>query len=154
MRQYLYPVFLPVCPIRGMSYNVFTFQSCLVSTSETTRIRFFMDLLIAKQKPVMLVGSAGSGKTVSVAAKLNSLPESYAITNVPFNFYTTSGEIGYALSNVSMTKWFVSLSAAPMHMSIGRNKGSEWLTTLRGNCMKSFFNNSCYCGVGWWFLRN
>lgn len=66
-------------------------QSCLVSTSETTRIRFFMDLLIAKQKPVMLVGSAGSGKTVSVAAKLNSLPDSYAITNVPFNFYTTSG---------------------------------------------------------------
>ncbi|KAJ0173728.1 hypothetical protein K1T71_010877 [Dendrolimus kikuchii] len=65
-------------------------QSCLVSTSETTRIRFFMDLLIAKQKPVMLVGSAGSGKTVSVAAKLNSLPDSYAITNVPFNFYTTS----------------------------------------------------------------
>lgn len=51
-----------------------------------------MDLLIVKQKPVMLVGSAGSGKTVSVAAKLNSLPDSYAITNVPFNFYTTSGE--------------------------------------------------------------
>ncbi|XP_039757462.1 dynein beta chain, ciliary-like [Pararge aegeria] len=65
-------------------------QSCLVSTSETTRIRFFMDLLIAKQKPVMLVGSAGSGKTVSVAAKLNSLSDNYAITNVPLNFYTTS----------------------------------------------------------------
>jgi dynein heavy chain, axonemal len=67
-------------------------QSCLVSTSETTRIRFFMDMLIAKQKPVMLVGSAGSGKTVSVAAKLNSLPDSFAITNVPLNFYTTSGK--------------------------------------------------------------
>lgn len=51
-----------------------------------------MDLLIAKEKPVMLVGSAGSGKTVSVAAKLNSLSESYAITNVPLNFYTTSGK--------------------------------------------------------------
>lgn len=67
------------------------FQSCLVSTSETTRIRFFMDLLIAKQKPVMLVGSAGSGKTVSVASKLNALSDNYAITNVPLNFYTTSG---------------------------------------------------------------
>ncbi|XP_075982942.1 dynein beta chain, ciliary-like [Anticarsia gemmatalis] len=65
-------------------------QSCLVSTSETTRTRFFMDLLLAKTKPVMLVGSAGSGKSVSVAAKLNSLPDSYAITNVPLNFYTTS----------------------------------------------------------------
>lgn len=63
-----------------------------MSTSETTRIRFFMDLLIAKQKPVMLVGSAGSGKTVSVAAKLNSLSDNFAITNVPLNFYTTSGK--------------------------------------------------------------
>lgn len=50
-----------------------------------------MDLLIAKEKPVMLVGAAGSGKTVSVAAKLAALPDSYAITNVPLNFYTTSG---------------------------------------------------------------
>lgn len=39
----------------------------------------------------MLVGSAGSGKTVSVAAKLNALSDSYAVTNVPLNFYTTSG---------------------------------------------------------------
>lgn len=40
----------------------------------------------------MLVGAAGSGKTVSVAAKLNSLPDSYALTNAPLNFYTTSGK--------------------------------------------------------------
>lgn len=52
-----------------------------------------MDMLITKQKPVMLVGSAGSGKTVSVAAKLNALPDSYAITNAPLNFYTTSGKL-------------------------------------------------------------
>lgn len=68
------------------------YQSCLVSTSETTRIRFFMDLLIKKERPVMLVGAAGSGKTVSVAAKLNALPDSYAVTNAPLNFYTTSGK--------------------------------------------------------------
>lgn len=43
----------------------------------------------------MLVGAAGSGKTVSVAAKLNALPESYAITNAPLNFYTTSGKYIY-----------------------------------------------------------
>ncbi|CAH0400414.1 unnamed protein product [Chilo suppressalis] len=85
-------------------------QSCLVSTSETTRIRFFMDLLIAKQKPVMLVGSAGSGKTVSVAAKLNSLPESYAITNVPLNFYTTSEMIQKVLEK-------------PLEKKSGRNFG-------------------------------
>nr|XP_049704637.1 dynein beta chain, ciliary-like [Helicoverpa armigera] len=85
-------------------------QSCLVSTSETTRTRFFMDLLISKTKPVMLVGSAGSGKTVSVAAKLNSLPDSYAITNVPLNFYTTSEMIQRVLEK-------------PLEKKSGRNFG-------------------------------
>ncbi|XP_060805137.1 dynein beta chain, ciliary [Amyelois transitella] len=85
-------------------------QSCLVSTSETTRIRFFMDLLIAKQKPVMLVGSAGSGKTVSFAAKLNALPDSFAITNVALNFYTTSEMIQKVLEK-------------PLEKKSGRNFG-------------------------------
>ncbi|XP_013170954.1 PREDICTED: dynein beta chain, ciliary-like [Papilio xuthus] len=85
-------------------------QSCLVSTSETTRIRFFMDLLIAKQKPVMLVGAAGSGKTVSVAAKLNALPDSYALTSVPLNFYTTSEMIQKVLEK-------------PLEKKSGRNFG-------------------------------
>ncbi|KAI8425202.1 hypothetical protein MSG28_007025 [Choristoneura fumiferana] len=85
-------------------------QSLLVSTSETTRIRFFMDLLIPKQKPVMLVGSAGSGKTVSVAAKLNALSDSYAITNVPLNFYTTSEMIQKVLEK-------------PLEKKSGRNFG-------------------------------
>ncbi|XP_068619246.1 dynein beta chain, ciliary-like [Battus philenor] len=85
-------------------------QSCLVSTSETTRIRFFMDLLIAKQKPLMLVGAAGSGKTVSVAAKLNSLPDSYALTSVPLNFYTTSEMIQKVLEK-------------PLEKKSGRNFG-------------------------------
>ncbi|KAJ8945230.1 hypothetical protein NQ318_011210 [Aromia moschata] len=65
-------------------------QATLVNTAETTRIRFFLNNLMDKKVPVMLVGSAGSGKTVIVAEKLNSLSDNYAITNVPFNFYTTS----------------------------------------------------------------
>lgn len=65
-------------------------QATLVNTAETTRIRYFMDVLIAQKHPVMLVGTAGSGKSVMMADKLNSLSDNYAITNVPFNFYTTS----------------------------------------------------------------
>lgn len=38
----------------------------------------------------MLVASAGTGKTVLMNDKLTSLPETYMIANVPFNFYTTS----------------------------------------------------------------
>lgn len=40
--------------------------------------------------PVMLVGPGGSGKTVLITEKLTALNENYAVTNVPFNFYTTS----------------------------------------------------------------
>lgn len=65
-------------------------QSTLVNTAETTRLRYFMDILIESNHPVMLVGGAGSGKSVIVAEKLNSLSLNYAVTNVPFNFYTTS----------------------------------------------------------------
>jgi len=56
------------------------------------RLRFFMDLLIKKRVPIMLVGGAGSGKSVIMADKLTSLPDNYNIANVPFNFYTTSGK--------------------------------------------------------------
>jgi dynein heavy chain, axonemal len=66
-------------------------QLTLVHTSETTRIRYFMDLLIEKSRPVMLVGAAGSGKTVLINDKLVSMPgEHWVKVNVPFNFYTTS----------------------------------------------------------------
>ncbi|XP_030760043.1 dynein beta chain, ciliary-like isoform X2 [Sitophilus oryzae] len=65
-------------------------QATLVSTAETSRIRFFVDHLVSMKVPVMLVGPAGSGKTVIIQEKLNSLTEQYSVTNVPFNFYTTS----------------------------------------------------------------
>ena len=62
-------------------------------TAETTRVRFFMDKLIQLGRPVMLVGPAGSGKTVLMQDKLNSLTDdgdNWMVANVPFNFYTTS----------------------------------------------------------------
>lgn len=40
----------------------------------------------------MLVGGAGTGKSVIINDKLKSLPNDlYAVTNVSLNFYTTSG---------------------------------------------------------------
>lgn len=39
----------------------------------------------------MLIGAAGSGKSVIVAEKLGSLPDDYNIASVPLNYYTTSG---------------------------------------------------------------
>lgn len=65
-------------------------QSTLVNTAETTKLRYFMDILIERDHPVMLVGGSGSGKSVIVSDKLNALSLNYVVTNVPFNFYTTS----------------------------------------------------------------
>ncbi|XP_006898632.1 PREDICTED: LOW QUALITY PROTEIN: dynein heavy chain 9, axonemal [Elephantulus edwardii] len=66
-------------------------QACLVHTSETIRVCYFMERLLARRRPVMLVGTAGTGKSVLVGAKLASLdPEEYLVKNVPFNYYTTS----------------------------------------------------------------
>ena len=48
-------------------------QAVLVNTHETTRLRFFLDVLVEKGKAVMLVGAAGSGKTVLVNDKLASM---------------------------------------------------------------------------------
>lgn len=43
------------------------------------------------RRPVMLVGNAGTGKTVLVGNKFASMdPDLFMITNVPFNYYTTS----------------------------------------------------------------
>lgn len=63
----------------------------MVHTAETIRVCYFMERLLERRRPVMLVGSAGSGKSVLVGAKLASLdPEEYMVRNVPFNYYTTS----------------------------------------------------------------
>jgi len=52
-----------------------------------------------QKHPVMLVGSAGCGKTVLMNEKLTSLSENYAVTNIPFNYYTTSGNHIFCLIN-------------------------------------------------------
>lgn len=85
-------------------------QSTLVHTSETTRIRFFMDMLVKMKRPVMLIGNAGLGKTVIINDKLSLLGEDYAISNVPFNFYTTSEMLQRVLEK-------------PLEKKAGRNFG-------------------------------
>lgn len=66
-------------------------QASVVHTTETVRIRYFMDLLMEKQRPVMLVGNAGTGKSVLMWDKLEALStDEYLVQSVPFNFYTTS----------------------------------------------------------------
>uniref|UniRef100_A0AAQ5YFA8 Dynein, axonemal, heavy polypeptide 9 like n=1 Tax=Amphiprion ocellaris TaxID=80972 RepID=A0AAQ5YFA8_AMPOC len=65
-------------------------QTVLVHTPETICLTFFMDLLLQRGKPIMLVGNAGVGKTILVSDKVAKLKEDYMVAKVPFNYYTTS----------------------------------------------------------------
>ncbi|XP_077291064.1 dynein heavy chain at 93AB [Arctopsyche grandis] len=92
-------------------------QAVLVPTSESIRLRYFMDLLMEKKHPVMLVGNAGCGKTVLVNEKLTGLSENYAVANVPFNFYTSSEMLQKVLEK-------------PLEKKAGRNYGPPGNKTL------------------------
>ncbi|MGH0141372.1 UNVERIFIED_CONTAM: hypothetical protein FKN15_073835 [Acipenser sinensis] len=86
-------------------------QACLVHTTETIRVRYFMDRLLERKRPVMLVGNAGTGKSVLVGDKLGSLDqEEYMIKNVPFNYYTTSAMLQAVLEK-------------PLEKKAGKNYG-------------------------------
>ncbi len=85
-------------------------QAALVNTTETTRIRYFLDLFVEKGRPIMLVGAAGTGKTVLMNDKLKGLSEDWVVVNVPFNFYTTSEMLQNVLEK-------------PLEKKAGRNYG-------------------------------
>uniref|UniRef100_A0A8B9S1G8 Dynein axonemal heavy chain 17 n=1 Tax=Accipiter nisus TaxID=211598 RepID=A0A8B9S1G8_9AVES len=86
-------------------------QASMVHTTETIRIRYFMDLLMEKQRPVMLVGNAGTGKSVLMRDKLEALSvDEYLVQSVPFNFYTTSAMLQAVLEK-------------PLEKKSGRNYG-------------------------------
>uniref|UniRef100_A0A452UEG0 Dynein axonemal heavy chain 17 n=1 Tax=Ursus maritimus TaxID=29073 RepID=A0A452UEG0_URSMA len=86
-------------------------QASLVHTTETIRIRYFMDLLMEKSWPLMLVGNAGTGKSVLMGDKLESLStDDYLVQAVPFNFYTTSAMLQGVLEK-------------PLEKKSGRNYG-------------------------------
>lgn len=92
-------------------------QSTLVHTSETTRLLYFADILTENNHPVMFIGPPGSGKTVVMAAKLNSLSDKWAVTNVPFNFYTNSDMLQKILEK-------------PLEKKAGRNYGPPGNKTM------------------------
>lgn len=92
-------------------------QAILVHTSESIRIRYFLDLLMVNKHPIMLCGNAGCGKTVLVNEKLQGLTESYAVQNVPFNFYTTSEMLQKILEK-------------PLEKKAGRNFGPPGNRTM------------------------
>uniref|UniRef100_A0A6I8NYC7 Dynein axonemal heavy chain 11 n=1 Tax=Ornithorhynchus anatinus TaxID=9258 RepID=A0A6I8NYC7_ORNAN len=85
-------------------------QAVLAHTAETTRLKYFTDLLLEAGKPIMLVGNAGVGKTVFVGDTLAHLSEDYTVAKVPFSYYTTSAVLQRILEK-------------PLEKKAGRNYG-------------------------------
>ncbi|NXH48679.1 DYH9 protein, partial [Dicaeum eximium] len=86
-------------------------QACLVPTAETVRLRFLVARLLQHQHPVLLVGTAGTGKSVLLGDTLCSLDtDMFLVKKVPFNYYTTSAMLQGVLEK-------------PLEKKAGRNYG-------------------------------
>ncbi|NXA70989.1 DYH9 protein, partial [Mohoua ochrocephala] len=86
-------------------------QACLVPTAETVRVRFLVARLLQRRRPVLLVGAAGTGKSVLLGDTLCSLDtDRYLVKKVPFNYYTTSAMLQGVLEK-------------PLDKKAGRNYG-------------------------------
>lgn len=86
-------------------------SAALVPTTETVRVRYWMNLLVDAGKPVLLVGAPGTGKTANIIDKLRSLDsESWLYTNTSFNHYTTHHTIQAVLE-------------VPLEKKAGKNYG-------------------------------
>eukprot|EP00601_Ochromonadales_sp_CCMP2298_P009433 CAMPEP_0173264512 /NCGR_PEP_ID=MMETSP1142-20121109/28018_1 /TAXON_ID=483371 /ORGANISM="non described non described, Strain CCMP2298" /LENGTH=2531 /DNA_ID=CAMNT_0014200063 /DNA_START=20 /DNA_END=7615 /DNA_ORIENTATION=+ len=69
----------------GASSNI------VVPTADTVRLTYLLSYLVRNSRPVMFVGSAGTGKTVLVKDYLDSLgvtDEAYKSATINMNFYT------------------------------------------------------------------
>jgi dynein heavy chain len=84
-----------------------------VPTPETCSVMNWMDLLVKRRKPIMLAGSAGTGKTQLVQGMLSKLDQkTYQHSNINFNFYTTSSVLATTM-------------AIPLEKKTGSNYGPQ-----------------------------
>jgi len=68
-----------------------TFSSIYVSTLHTTRLRYMLDVHVNRFKPVMFIGSAGTGKTAVTKEYLKtSSTEKIEYRIMNFNSFTDS----------------------------------------------------------------
>lgn len=85
-------------------------QSVLIPTEWAVCLHWFLEILIEKKLPIMIVGGAGTGKTVTINEKVSHLPDNYAVSNILFNFYTTSESLQKSLEKT-------------LEKKVGRNYG-------------------------------
>eukprot|EP00911_Craspedida_sp_UC1_P002095 UC1_evm8s1611 len=93
-------------------------QAAVVPTSETVRLRYWMDLMIRANVPVLLCGFPGTGKTALALDALNNLPEDeWQVATTAFNHYTIHHMMQEVLE-------------APLEKKAGKNFGPQGMKSL------------------------
>nr|PIL99668.1 dynein heavy chain family protein [Toxoplasma gondii COUG] len=75
------------------------FTNIVVSTVDTVRLHFVADLHVRRRKPLLLVGSSGTGKTTIIKDYLRGLPDEILSTTVNLNSYTDSRTLQAIIEN-------------------------------------------------------
>ena len=78
----------------GMIGDDCEFFDIIVSTRDSTRLSYLVDLLVTEAKPLMLVGGAGTGKTCTLNNYLlHGADEKYLNATIPMNYFTDSAAV-------------------------------------------------------------
>eukprot|EP00756_Hemistasia_phaeocysticola_P021738 Hpha_TRINITY_DN15791_c11_g1::TRINITY_DN15791_c11_g1_i1::g.41603::m.41603/K10408/DNAH; dynein heavy chain, axonemal len=72
-------------------------RSLMIPTAATVATDFVLDLLLPSGQPIMLVGPAGSGKTLLIRERMRSLPEGVGYLDISLNYFTTHATLQKSL---------------------------------------------------------
>ncbi|OXB72394.1 UNVERIFIED_CONTAM: hypothetical protein H355_012866 [Colinus virginianus] len=75
------------------------YSHLIVPTVDSVRLNYVVDLRVRRRKPVLIVGSTGSGKTTLVHGFLRGLPEEIVSTTIHLNSYTDSRTLQRLVEN-------------------------------------------------------
>ncbi|TYZ65632.1 hypothetical protein PybrP1_006817 [[Pythium] brassicae (nom. inval.)] len=76
------------------------FSSIVVSTNDSVRIRFLIETLVSRQRPAILVGGSGTGKTTIIKNFLRDLDDDMLFSAINMNYYTDSFKLQQQLEAV------------------------------------------------------
>lgn len=89
------PKYVPQC----IGQHDSPFNAIVVSTMDTVRIRFLIDTLVSRQRPAMLVGGSGTGKTTILKKYLREIDEGMIHSIINMNYYTDSFKLQQQLES-------------------------------------------------------
>lgn len=69
------------------------FSSLVIRTNDSVRLGFLVETLVARQRPVLLVGGSGTGKTTILTTFLREVDDDMLSATITMNYYTDSAKL-------------------------------------------------------------